>query len=86
MPYSAARTPIAATSGGSVAGGGITTASAGCASARRNPENSPGCYDFEYPARPGTAPNRALPPLTSIAPATLSPAALGSDRIARGDS
>ena len=36
MPYSAATWLMAATSGGSVTGGGITTASAGCASVRRN--------------------------------------------------
>lgn len=39
-------------------------------------------YDFEYPARPGIAPNPALPPLRSISPATLTPAALGTDQIA----
>jgi iron(III) transport system substrate-binding protein len=39
-------------------------------------------YDFEYPARPGIAPNPALPPLSSIAPATLSPVALGTDQAA----
>jgi iron(III) transport system substrate-binding protein len=39
-------------------------------------------YDFEYPARAGIAPNPALPPLSSISPETLSPAALGTDRTA----
>jgi iron(III) transport system substrate-binding protein len=39
-------------------------------------------YDFEYPARPGVAPNPALPPLSSISRATLSPAALGTDQTA----
>jgi iron(III) transport system substrate-binding protein len=37
-------------------------------------------YDYEYPARPGIAPNPALPSLTSIAPATLSVTALGTDQ------
>ncbi len=41
-----------------------------------------GSYDFEYPARPGVAPNPALPPLSSISPATLTPAALGTDQTA----
>jgi iron(III) transport system substrate-binding protein len=41
-----------------------------------------GAYDFEYPARPGVAPNPALPPLSSISLATLSPAALGTDQTA----
>jgi iron(III) transport system substrate-binding protein len=36
--------------------------------------------DFEYPARPGVAPNPALPPLSSLQPATLPPAALGTDQ------
>ena len=36
--------------------------------------------DFEYPARPGVRPNSALPPLSTIAHATLSAAALGNDR------
>lgn len=36
--------------------------------------------DFEYPARPGVGPNRALPALSKIAPATPSPAALGDGR------
>jgi iron(III) transport system substrate-binding protein len=38
--------------------------------------------DFEYPVRRGVAPNRALPPLSSISPATLSPAAIGTDQAA----
>jgi iron(III) transport system substrate-binding protein len=37
-------------------------------------------YDFEYPALPSIAPNPALPPLTSISPEALSPAALGTDQ------
>lgn len=37
-------------------------------------------YDFEYPARPGIAPNPALPPLGSISPATLSATELGTDQ------
>ena len=39
-------------------------------------------YDFEYPARPQVAPNPALRALTSISPATLNPAALGTDQTA----
>jgi iron(III) transport system substrate-binding protein len=39
-------------------------------------------YDFEYPARPGIAQNSALPPLSSISLATLSPASLGTDQTA----
>ncbi|HET6870933.1 MAG TPA: extracellular solute-binding protein [Solirubrobacteraceae bacterium] len=39
-------------------------------------------YDFEYPARPGIAQNPALPPLSGISLATLSPAALGTDQTA----
>jgi iron(III) transport system substrate-binding protein len=35
---------------------------------------------FEYPARPGVAPNSALPPLNRIAHATLSVVALGNDQ------
>ncbi len=35
--------------------------------------------DFEYPARPGVAPNSQLPPLDAIAHATLSPVELGTD-------
>jgi iron(III) transport system substrate-binding protein len=38
--------------------------------------------DFEYPARPGVAPNRALPALSAIAPATLHVKALGNDQAA----
>jgi len=38
--------------------------------------------DFEYPARPGIAPNHALAPLSSVLPATLSVVALGNDQIA----
>jgi iron(III) transport system substrate-binding protein len=38
--------------------------------------------DFEYPARPGVVPNKALPPLTAIAPATIGVAALGDDQLA----
>ena len=36
--------------------------------------------DFEYPSRPGIAPNPALPPLASVSHKTLSPAKLGDDR------
>jgi iron(III) transport system substrate-binding protein len=36
--------------------------------------------DFEYPARPGIAPNPQLPPLASIGAATLSAGALGTDQ------
>jgi len=39
-------------------------------------------YDFEYPARPGIAPNRALPPLAGLSAATLSATALGTDQTA----
>ena len=39
-------------------------------------------YDFEYPARPGVAPNAALPPLSSVSPAIIGPAALGTDQTA----
>ena len=35
--------------------------------------------DYEYPARPGVAPNPALPPLSSVAPATVSVIKLGND-------
>lgn len=35
--------------------------------------------DFEYPARPGIAPNPALPPLSELRPATLSVVSLGDD-------
>jgi iron(III) transport system substrate-binding protein len=38
--------------------------------------------DFEYPLRPGVAPNPVLPPLGSIRPAFLNPAALGDDQAA----
>jgi iron(III) transport system substrate-binding protein len=41
-----------------------------------------GSYDFEYPARPGIAQNPALPPLSSISLAALSPASLGTDQTA----
>jgi iron(III) transport system substrate-binding protein len=41
-----------------------------------------GSYDFEYPAGPGVAQNPALPPLSSISLAALSPAALGTDQTA----
>jgi iron(III) transport system substrate-binding protein len=41
-----------------------------------------GSYDFEYPARPGIAQNPALPPLSSISLAALSPATLGTDQTA----
>jgi iron(III) transport system substrate-binding protein len=37
-------------------------------------------YDFEYPARPGVAPNPELPPLASLSPSTLSVIALGTDQ------
>ena len=37
-------------------------------------------YDFEYPTRPGIAPNPQLPPLSSIAPATLGANELGNDQ------
>jgi iron(III) transport system substrate-binding protein len=37
-------------------------------------------YDYEYPARLGIAPNPALPPLSSISPATLPVTALGTDQ------
>lgn len=36
--------------------------------------------DYEYPLRPGVEPNSALPALSSIAPATLSPVKLGNDQ------
>jgi iron(III) transport system substrate-binding protein len=39
-----------------------------------------GSYDFEYPARPGIAPNPQLPALSSLSPAKLSPTALGNDQ------
>ncbi len=37
-------------------------------------------YDFEYPLRPGIAPNPQITPLAKIAPAALSPAVLGNDQ------
>jgi iron(III) transport system substrate-binding protein len=37
-------------------------------------------YDYEYPARPGIAPNPALPSLGSLSPSTLSVTALGTDQ------
>ena len=37
-------------------------------------------YDYEYPARVGITPNPALPPLSSISPATLPVTALGTDQ------
>ncbi len=36
--------------------------------------------DFEYPVRPGIAPNQALPPLARIKPAVLTVASLGDDQ------
>jgi iron(III) transport system substrate-binding protein len=36
--------------------------------------------DYEYPARPGVAPNPALPPLTQIDPAMISVVRLGDDQ------
>lgn len=38
--------------------------------------------DFEYPARPGALPNKALPPLSVVAPDTLSVTELGNDHAA----
>jgi iron(III) transport system substrate-binding protein len=38
--------------------------------------------DFEYPARPGVAANAQLPPLSSLAPATLGVVKLGNDQAA----
>ena len=38
--------------------------------------------DFEYPARPGIAPNPALTPLGTISPATINVVALGNDQLA----
>ncbi len=38
--------------------------------------------DFEYPARPGIAPNTALTPLDAISPATINVVALGNDQLA----
>jgi iron(III) transport system substrate-binding protein len=37
-------------------------------------------YDFEYPTRPGVAPNPQITPLARIEPATLNPVALGNDQ------
>ena len=37
-------------------------------------------YDFEYPTRPGIAPNPQLTPLAAIARAALAPQALGNDQ------
>jgi hypothetical protein len=39
-------------------------------------------YDFEYPARPGIAPNSQLPPLSSLSPARLGVVRLGNDQAA----
>jgi iron(III) transport system substrate-binding protein len=39
-------------------------------------------YDFEYPTRPGVAPNSQLTSLAAIAPATLDPQTLGNDQLA----
>jgi iron(III) transport system substrate-binding protein len=36
--------------------------------------------DFEYPARPGTAPNPVLPPLTQVNPAVINVVSLGDDQ------
>jgi iron(III) transport system substrate-binding protein len=41
-----------------------------------------GSDDFEYPVRPGTAPNGALPPLSSIGHTSLSVASLGNGGVA----
>jgi iron(III) transport system substrate-binding protein len=41
-----------------------------------------GSDDFEYPVRPGTAPNAALPPLASIGHTSLSVASLGNGELA----
>ena len=38
--------------------------------------------DFEYPARPGILPNKVLPSLTAIAPATIGVTVLGNDQAA----
>ena len=38
--------------------------------------------DYEYPARPGTAPNSLLPPLSAVAPATIPAATLGGGQTA----
>lgn len=39
-------------------------------------------YDFEYPTRPGTAPNPQLPALSTLSPAALGAVALGNDQAA----
>jgi iron(III) transport system substrate-binding protein len=36
--------------------------------------------DFEYPTRPGIAPNPQIAPLAKVAPATVSPSRLGNDQ------
>jgi iron(III) transport system substrate-binding protein len=36
--------------------------------------------DFEYPARPGTAPNPVLPPLSQVNPAVINVVGLGDDQ------
>ncbi len=36
--------------------------------------------DYEYPLRPGVAPNRLLTPMAALQPPSISPAALGDDR------
>jgi iron(III) transport system substrate-binding protein len=36
--------------------------------------------DFEYPTRPGVAPNPQVTPLAKVAPATISPSRLGNDQ------
>jgi iron(III) transport system substrate-binding protein len=38
--------------------------------------------DFEYPARPGVAPNPAVTPLTQVSPAKINVVALGNDQLA----
>ncbi len=39
-------------------------------------------YDFEYPARPGVAPNPQLPPISALSPAKLGAVKLGNDQAA----
>src|SRR6202012_5206747 len=39
-------------------------------------------YDFEYPSRPGVAPNPQLPPISSLSPARLGAVKLGNDQAA----
>lgn len=39
-------------------------------------------YDFEYPARPGVAPNPQLPPISALSPARLGVVKLGNDQAA----